>query len=156
MSGSPLRGFDHQNQPRRRSKAASVGGLFRVRWSQAKQLRAFSGPPRPPTTQTYGGDPAPGFCILPLWADISFSNARGWARTCSIGFRRPRRTTPISMPMRPSSASPAPGFISSTRKPANSSARTDADNRMRACPDTGPRFKFTFILFLRNGFRGSA
>jgi hypothetical protein len=61
------------------------------------------------------------------WADISFSNAHGWARTYSIGFRKSRRrTSPIPMPMRPSSVSPAPGFISSTRKPGNSSARTDA------------------------------
>ena len=65
-----------------------------------------------------------GFAYSELWADISFSNARGWAPTCSIGFRRPRRTSP--MPMRPSSASPVHGFISSTSKPANFSARNDA------------------------------
>ena len=46
-------------------------------------------------------------------------------RPSRIGFRRPRRRT-IPFDAGPSSASPAPGFISSTRKPGNSSARTDA------------------------------
>ena len=36
--------------------------------------------------------------------------------------------------MCPSSASPVPGFISSTRKPENSSARTDAANPALAYP----------------------
>lgn len=57
-----------------------------------------------------------GFAYFSLWADISFSNARGWARTCSIGSRRPRPASPVPMPIRPSSASPVPGFISSTNK----------------------------------------
>ena len=65
-----------------------------------------------------------GFAYSPLWADISFSNARGWARMCSTGFRIPRRTSPV--PMHPSSAWPVRGFISSTSKPANFSARNDA------------------------------
>jgi hypothetical protein len=67
------------------------------------------------------------------WADIFSSNVHGWAPTCSIGFQRSRRRTrpvpipPVPIPMCPSSASPAPGFISSTRKPENSSATSDAE-----------------------------
>jgi hypothetical protein len=109
-----------------RPRGRVQGGLF-SEFVQSNEV--LFGPPGPPTTQTYGGDPAPGVCIFPPWADISFSNARGWAPMSSIGFRRPRRTSPIPMPMHPSSVSPAPGFISSTRKPANSSARTDVSAR---------------------------
>ena len=105
--------------------------------------------PPPPPTQTYGDDPPRRFAYSELWADISFSNARGWAPRCSIGFRRPRRTSP--MPMRPSSASPVHGFISSTSKPANFSARNDP-LRQRARSDTGP----SFCTVPRNGIRRSA
>jgi len=71
------------------------------------------------------------FCIFPVWwADISFSDVHGWARTYSIGFRRPRRRTrPVPIPMCPSSVSPAPGFISFTRKPGSSWATSDCRNR---------------------------
>jgi hypothetical protein len=47
------------------TKAAPVGRRLPCQGSRAKQLRAFSGPPRPPTTQTYGGDPSHKFCIFP-------------------------------------------------------------------------------------------
>jgi hypothetical protein len=133
-------------------------------------------PPGPPTTQTYGSDPArEDRHISRPWADISCSNVHGWARTFSIGFRRPpRRTGPIRM--FPSSVWPAPGFISSTRKPASFWARTDrllpagpalgsiwhhglekgAEGAERRIVPSLARLKFTFVLFLRNGFRRSA
>jgi hypothetical protein len=78
------------------------------------------------------------------WVDISFSSAPGWARTCSIGFRRPHRRT-SAIPMCPSSVSPAPGFTSSTRKPENSSARTDAATGSVPARTQAPRFKITFL-----------
>jgi len=112
-------------------------------------------PAPPPPTQTYGDDLPRRFCIFPPWADISFSNARSWARMCSTGFRRPRRTSPVPMPTRPSSASPAPGFISSTSKPANFSARTDAAASSVPARTQG-WLKFTFVLFPRNGILRSA
>lgn len=129
-------------------------------------------PPGPPTTQTYGSDPArEDRHISRPWADISCSNVHGWARTFSIGFRRPpRRTGPIRM--FPSSVWPAPRFIhpqgnrqASGRgligccRPDRPSVPLAPWARKRAERTIVPslaRLKFTFVLFLRNGFDRSA
>ena len=127
--------------PAVKKEAASVrpGGRLPRRVHQRRDPTVLARTPARPSPFTpRGGQPQlrnhtevtrrGGLCIFRPWADISFSNVHGWAPTCSIGFRRPRRrTSPIRMWA--SSVSPAPGFISSTRKPVSSWARSDTATR---------------------------
>ncbi len=105
--------------------------------------------PPPPPTQTCGADLPRRFCIIPAYGPTHpfqmpalGTNVQHWLPETSPDEPRFQCLRVRRLPR-------LPGFISSTSKPANFSARTDAAASGVPARTRGRWLKFTFVLFPR-------